>query len=93
MILDEDYLNIVKHILNSNDLDSNNNELAITNHPLYRFYNSGLEQTYQKYKEFCYEYGFRALNIINFEVKSKFIKEYMKRKKIITEIKIEDLPF
>ena len=90
---DEEIGHIVYEVLNSNDLDSNNNELAITNHPLYRFYNSGLEQTYQKYKEFCYEYGFRPLNIINFEVKSKFIKEFMKRKKVLTEVNEMDLPF
>lgn len=60
------------------DLETNQNELAITNHPLYRFYitedKDFKKKNYENYKYFCDKYGFRKLNIINFEVKSKFIK-------------------
>lgn len=60
------------------DLEANQNELAITNHPLYRFYitedKDFKKKNYENYKYFCDKYGFRKLNIINFEVKSKFIK-------------------
>lgn len=64
------------------DLETNKNELAITNHPLYRFYFDTSKEfekkTYENYKYFCDKYGFRKLNVINFEVKSKFIKARFK---------------
>lgn len=64
------------------DLETNQNELAITNHPLYRFYiaedKDFKNKTYENYKYFCDKYGFRKLNVINFEIKSKFIKARFK---------------
>ena len=62
------------------DLESNNNELAITSSPLYRAYTNVLNLTYDTYKNFCADNGFKCMNIINFEVKSKFIKDYCRRK-------------
>jgi len=60
------------------DLETNQNELAITSNPLYRFYlDNSIDfkiKSYANYKYFCEVYGFRKLNIINFENKSKFIK-------------------
>ena len=64
----------------SSDVIENNNEIAITNSPLYRFYQSTKDKTFSEYKMFCSENGFRCMNVINFEVKSKFIKEFIKRK-------------
>lgn len=92
--LDEEEIgHIIYEVLNCNDLDNNNNEIAITNSPLYRFYQSPKEKTFSEYKIFCADYGFRCMNVINFEVKSKFIKEFMKKKKVLTEVKKMDLPF
>lgn len=71
------------------DLETNQNELAITNHPLYRFYitedKDFKNKTYENYKYFCDKYGFRKLNVINFEVKSKFIKARFPKLKLIEE--------
>lgn len=79
------------------DLEENNNELAITSSPLFRFYKTQKDKSYNNYKEFCSENGFRCMNVINFEVKSKFIKSYISRKskQISLEFPIEDeeLPF
>lgn len=61
------------------DLKENSNELAITSSPLYRFYTTQKDKSYSNYKNYCIDNGFRSMNIINFEVKSKFIKEYIKR--------------
>jgi Predicted ATPase len=91
--LDEEELNcILNEVLNSKDLEKNNNELAITTSPLYRFYNDTREKTYQAYNEFCLKNGFRTMNIINFETKSKFIKHFIKNK-IYEEAIEESLPF
>lgn len=59
------------------DLEENNNELAITSSPLYRFYKTSKQKEYNDYKNFCSDYGFRCMNVINFEVKSKFIRSYI----------------
>lgn len=87
------------------DLENNNNELAITCSPLYRFYSKEKDKSYDNYKTFCMNNGFRCMNIINFEVKSKFIEHYIKSKNstkkqypvcnfYIGETKnINDLPF
>lgn len=63
------------------DVEVNNNELAITCSPLYRFWTTEKVTSYDEYKNFCYNNGFRCMNIINFEVKSKFIKEFIRKKK------------
>lgn len=73
-----------------NDLKENNNELAITSSPLYRFLTSDKVKSYERYKYFCQENGFRCMNIINFEVKSKFVKEYIFRKGVEND---EQIPF
>lgn len=97
--LDEEELGyIIYEALNANDLTKGENELAITTSPLYRFYQSDKDKTYEKYKWFCDDNGFRKLNIINFEVKSKFITSFIenKRNKKPTLIEMEDdeeIPF
>lgn len=68
---------IIYEVLNSTDLTQNNNELAISSHPLYLFHTQKSETSYEKYKYFCEENGFRKLNIINFEMKSRFIKAHI----------------
>lgn len=83
---------IVNEVITSKDLDKNENELAITSSPLYRFYKTQSNTNYDNYKSFCEENGFRKLNIINFEVKSKFIKSFMKSKeKKRKQVTIEEL--
>ena len=74
---DDEIGHIIYEVLLSKDLKRNENELAITTSPLYRFYKTCKEQTYSDYKEYCDAYGFRKLNIINFEVKSRFIKNFI----------------
>lgn len=82
---------IVYEIFESpSDLKENNNELAITSSPLYRFLTSDKVKSYDRYKYFCQENGFRCMNIINFEVKSKFVKEYIFRKGVEND---EQIPF
>lgn len=71
---------IIYEVLNAKDLTENESELAITTSPLYRFYKNSPTKTYDKYKTFCYENGFRQMNIINFEAKSKFITTFINRK-------------
>lgn len=85
----------------SNDIIRNENTLAITSSPLYRFYNDTKikEHTYSEYKIFCSDNGFRyVMNIVSFEVKTKFIKHYMEQSKkpqltLITKDEEDDLPF
>lgn len=97
--LDEEELGyIIYEALNANDLIKGENELAITTSPLYRFYTGSSDKTYEKYKYFCSDNGFRQMNIINFEVKSKFITSFIegKRNKKPTLIEIDDdeeIPF
>lgn len=88
---------IIKEVLASSDLVENNNELAITSSPLYRFVTSSKVATYETYQSFCYTNGFKCMNIINFEVKKKFIDSYLE-KKSKSKIKIyeddeEETPF
>lgn len=73
---------IIYEILNAEDLEQNQNELAITSSPLYRFHKHNKDTSYENYKAFCYSYGFRQMNIINFEVKSKFIKHFISNNKV-----------
>lgn len=81
------------------DLEENNNDLAITLSPLYRFMiNDKNDNSYSAYQSFCQLYGFRCMNIINFEVKSKFIRAYLDRNKKeekLTPVNVdeEDIPF
>ena len=87
--------NEIGHIIyeifeNPSDLEENNNELAITSSPLYRFLTSDKVKSYDRYKYFCQENGFRCMNIINFEVKSKFVKEHLFKKGIEND---EQIPF
>lgn len=97
--LDEEELGyIIYEALNANDLTKGENELAITTSPLYRFYTGNNDKTYEKYKYFCTDNGFRQMNIINFEVKSKFITSFIesKRNKKPELIEIDDdeeIPF
>lgn len=77
---EEEIGRIVYEVLHSTDLEEGKNELAITSSPLYRFHKTSKEITYDEYKNFCYKYGFRQMNIINFEVKSKFIKHFISTK-------------
>lgn len=78
---------IIYEVLMSEDLKDNSNELAIILNPLYRFYTTSNGKTYKEYTDFCIEYGFRRMNIINFEVRSKFVKSYIKEKKDKENIK------
>lgn len=81
--LDEEELGyIIYEALNAKDLTKGENELAITTSPLYRFYTGDSDKTYEKYKYFCSDNGFRQMNIINFEVKSKFIKSFIDSKRL-----------
>ena len=96
--LDEEEIgHIIYEILNANDIEKNENKLAITSSPLYRFYQISGDKSYSRYRDFCIDNGFRSMNIINFEVKSKFVKSYISRKseQISLEFPIEDedLPF
>ena len=87
--LDEEELNnIVREVLSSKDIEEVDNELAITTSPLFRFYSTEKDNTYQDYQAFCCRYGFKCMNIINFEVKSRFI-----RARKYKEIKQDELPF
>lgn len=91
----EELGHIVYEILNSKDLEDNSNELAITCSVLYRFYLEQREHDYKTYKEYCVSYGFRQMNIINFENKMKFINHYLETKENdFIEIPTEEtLPF
>lgn len=70
---------IFNEIIRAGDLKENSNELAITQSPLYRFYTTQKDKSYSNYKNYCIDNGFRTMNIINFETKLKFIREYIKR--------------
>lgn len=60
-----------------------NNGLAIESSPIYRFMTSKesvyKSKEYADYKSYCQEYGFKQMNVINFEVKKKFVEDYIKR--------------
>ena len=89
---DEEIGNIIGEVFNYKDLTQGNNELAITTSPLYRFYNTTSDKTYEKYKYYCEDNGFRKMNIINFEVKSKFITHFIESKKEkLIQVKIPKL--
>lgn len=80
------------------DLEDNNNELAITLSPIYRFLSTEKDKSYNSYQVFCQNYGFRCMNIINFEVKKKFVDAYIKKDVSIEKLKEiyvpeEDMPF
>lgn len=97
-VLDEVELRaIFAEIRCAGDLEENSNELAITSSPLYRFYTTQKDKSYSNYKTYCMENGFRCMNIINFETKSKFIKEYIRKKEDnienLVETTDEDIPF
>lgn len=79
VIDDQEEANIIREVLDAGDLETNENELAITSSPLYRFYKTSKHTDYTDYKNFCSDYGFRCMNVINFEVKSKFIKNFMEK--------------
>lgn len=96
---EEEISHIVYEVLNANDLEKGENELAIMSSPLYRFYTKSRTISYEMYKNFCQDNGFRCMNIINFEVKSKFIKSFIeeknKKEKLlkISDKELKDLPF
>lgn len=77
---EEELGNIVNEVLLSSDLVKNESELAITSSPLYRFFSTQSNTNYDNYKSFCEENGFKKLNVINFEVKSKFVRSFIKEK-------------
>lgn len=89
-INEEEISHIIYEIFESEDIQENQNELAITTSPLYRFYQKEKVQTYDRYKSFCFDNGFRSMNVINFEVKSKFIKDFIFRKGVENN---EQIPF
>lgn len=92
VIDDEEISAILSECLDADDLIKNNNELAITSSPLYRFMQNNKNSTYSEYQTFCIRNGFRCMNIINFEVKSKFVKHYIDRK-LIEVNDNEKIPF
>ena len=79
--------NICREVFSSKDIETVDNELAITTSPLYRFYQESKDSSYGAYQTFCAKYGFKCMNIINFEVKSKFIEFKFK------EVEQDELPF
>ena len=95
--LDEDEIShIIYEVLQSKDLEEGRNELAITTSPLYRFTQSQNLKNYSSYCAYCEVNGFRKMNIINFEVKSKFIEAYINNKtkiELIEENNPDSLPF
>lgn len=94
---EEEISHIIYEVLQSNDLEKGENELAITTSPLYRFISSNENINYYNYCSYCENNGFRKMNIINYEVKSKFINAYIDNKKSIElieeEKQPEELPF
>lgn len=94
---EEEISHIIYEVLQSNDLEKGENELAITTSPLYRFISSNENINYYNYCYYCENNGFRKMNIINYEVKSKFINAYIDSKKSIELIEEtnqpEGLPF
>ena len=94
---EEEISHIIYEVLQSNDLEKGENELAITTSPLYRFISSNENINYYNYCSYCENNGFRKMNIINYEVKSKFINAYIDNKKSIELIEEtsqpEELPF
>lgn len=91
--LDEEELgHIIYEVLQAPDLKDGENELAITTSPLYRFYTSEKVQTYDRYKDFCISNGFRQMNVINFEVKSKFIQYFISHHGVTIQDD-EEIPF
>lgn len=86
-IIDDDEVgHIVYEVLLAHDLNSNSNKLAVVTNPLYRFYKTKSSTTYIDYKNFCDEYGFKKLNIINFETKSRFIKNFIDKNEPLEEV-------
>lgn len=91
LINDEEISNLLREVIYAPDLKENQNELAITSSPLYRFFSKTEKRSYNNYCNFCEDNGFRKMNIINFEVKSKFIEHFLKTKGFpIDDI---DIPF
>ena len=93
---------IIYNVLKSEDLKTNSNKLAIISSPLYRFYSLGNDYSYDKYKDYCSSNGFRQMNVLNFEVKSKFIKHFIQKEKnekncglltLIDNVNDDELPF
>lgn len=80
--LDDDEVGAIVHevLTKGRDLTDNRNELAIETSPLYRFFTVKSDTSYDAYKSFCDDYGFKKLNIINFESKARFIKSYINRR-------------
>ena len=96
--LDEDEIgHIIYEVLKSKDLEEGKNDLAITTSPLYRFIESSSNKSYYDYCLYCENNGFRKMNIINFEVKSKFINAYIDSKIPVSVVEEptppEGLPF
>lgn len=98
---EEEISHIVYEILQSKDIEVADNELAITSSPLYRFYTTQENKKYENYKLYCDDNGFRKMNIINFESKSRFIKSFIQTKSkskhlqmtLLTEDEKNELPF
>lgn len=92
--LDEEEIgHIIYEVLNKGkDLEENYNELAITTSPLYRFISSTDNKNYFNYCSYCEDNGFRKMNVINYEVKSKFINAFIDSKIRVKLIEDKDLP-
>ncbi len=88
---------IIYEILQSPDIEYNSNTLAMTSSSLYRFYKAQSEGkgaiTYPLYCQYCYNYGFKAMNIVNYENKLKFIEAYEKEQKLYNELWGSQLDF
>ena len=89
---EEEISHIIYEVLQSNDLEKGENELAITTSPLYRFISTNENINYYNYCSYCDNNGFRKMNIINYEVKSKFINAYIDSKKSIELIEEKNQP-
>lgn len=90
---DNEITRIVKEALSAGDVVEVQNELAITTSPVYRFFKEVKDTSYQAYQGFCYTYGFKPMNIINFEVKKRFIEHYINTKQTEREVNKDELPF
>lgn len=85
--IDEEEISaIISEALCAGDIKKgkNNNELAVTTNPIYRFFKDYhyKEKDYDSYCTFCNSNGFRRMNIINFEIKMRFITQFEENEKI-----------
>lgn len=81
---EEEISNIISELIYADDIKvgENNNELAVTSNPVYRFFKDYhyKDKDYSNYCDYCISNGFRKMNIINFENKMKYIFNFEKNK-------------